>query len=133
MGYWKNLNWRKSVRLQTFWKGIIFDKNDTRYKIKLPVIEFHDIIPDNFENCKWRFNSLKKKLVNNEHKMLRKVLQINSFNTSKNELIKIFRGFRVFECALWQKTKTRKCRKSTESFLNQKAPSVNGLPLLENC
>ena len=58
---------------------------------------------------------------------------INRLNTSKNELLKIFRGFRVFEYALWQKTKTRKCRKSTESFLNQKAPSVNALPLLQNC
>ena len=40
--------------------------------------------------------------------------QINRINTSKNELLKIFRGFRVFEYALWQKTKTRKCRKSIE-------------------
>ena len=31
----------------------------------------------------------------------------------------IFHGFRVFQYALWQKTKTRK-RKSTKSFLNQK-------------
>ena len=27
-------------------------------------------------------------------------------NTSKNELLRIFCGFRVFEYALWQKTKT---------------------------
>ena len=27
--------------------------------------------------------------------------QINSLNTSKNELMKIFRSFRVFEYALW--------------------------------
>ena len=27
--------------------------------------------------------------------------QINSLNTSKNELMEIFRGFRVFEYALW--------------------------------
>ena len=46
--------------------------------------------------------------------------------------MKIFRGFRVFEYALWQKTKTRKCRKSRESPRNKKAPSVNSLPLLEN-
>ena len=50
--------------------------------------------------------------------------QINSLNTLKNELVKIFRGFRVFEYALWQKTKTRKCRISTESFLNKKNPLV---------
>ena len=32
-----------------------------------------------------------------------------------------------------KKTKTRKRRKSTQSFLNQKALIVNGVPLLENC
>ena len=47
--------------------------------------------------------------------------------------MKVFCSFRVFECVLWQKTKTRKRRKLTESFLNQKALSVNGLLLLENC
>ena len=52
--------------------------------------------------------------------------------TLRNSNNKIFRGLRVFKYALWQKTKTRKCRKSTESFLNQKAPSANGLPLQEN-
>ena len=34
--------------------------------------------------------------------------------------MKIFRGFRVFEFALWQETETWKCRESTESFLNEK-------------
>ena len=48
--------------------------------------------------------------------------EINSLITSKNELIKIFRGFRVFEYGLWQKTKTRKCRKSIENFLNKQEP-----------
>ena len=51
--------------------------------------------------------------------------QTNSLSTLRNELMKIFRGFWVFEYALWQKTKTRKCRKSTESFLNQKTHIVN--------
>ena len=41
--------------------------------------------------------------------------------TSKSSKNKIFRGFRVFEYALWQKAKTRTCRKSPESFLNQKS------------
>ena len=55
--------------------------------------------------------------------------------TSKSSKNKIFRGFRVFQCALWQKTKTWKCRKSTESFLIPKSTqySVNLLSLLENC
>ena len=51
--------------------------------------------------------------------------QINSLVTSKNELIKIFRGFRVFEYGLWQKTKTRKCWKSIENFLNKQKPIAN--------
>ena len=59
--------------------------------------------------------------------------QINRLNIAKNELLKIFGGFQIFKHALWQKIKTRKCQESTESFLNQKAPSINALPLLENC
>ena len=50
---------------------------------------------------------------------------LNSLNTLRNELIKIFRGFLVFEYALWQKAKTQKVRKSPEKFLNQKPPIVN--------
>ena len=46
--------------------------------------------------------------------------KITSLNTSKNELLKIFRGFWVFKYDLWKKTKTRKRRKSTENFLNLK-------------
>ena len=38
--------------------------------------------------------------------------------TSKNKK-ETFRGFRVFEYALWYKTKTRNRRKLTESFLSQ--------------
>ena len=59
--------------------------------------------------------------------------QINRLNIAKNELLKIFGGFQIFKHALWQKMKTWKCQESTESFLNQKAPSINALPLLENC
>ena len=53
-----------------------------------------------------------------------KEILINMFGknlTSKSNKNKIFRRFRIFEYVLWQKTKTRKCRKSTESFLNQKS------------
>ena len=59
--------------------------------------------------------------------------QINRLNIAKNELLKIFGGFQIFKHALWQKMKTRKRQESTESFPNQKAPSINALPLLENC
>ena len=44
--------------------------------------------------------------------------------------MKFFRVFRLFEYSLWQKTKTWKCRKSIASFLNQKTPSSDALPLL---
>ena len=37
----------------------------------------------------------------------------------------MFPGFCVFEYALRQKTKSRKCWKSTNSFVNTKAPLVN--------
>ena len=70
-----------------------------------------------------RVKSLSHKMLNAQKSASN---QINSLNTSKNELIEIFRGFWVFEYALWQKTKTRKCWKSTESFPNKKKPTVNG-------
>ena len=38
---------------------------------------------------------------------------------------KTFRLFRVFEYGLWQKTKTWKHRKSTESFIKQRPPVAN--------
>ena len=50
--------------------------------------------------------------------------------TSKSSKNKIFRGFRVFVYGLWQKAKTRKCRKSTEK---KNIKGVNLLSLLENC
>ena len=55
--------------------------------------------------------------------------------TSKSSKNNIFRGFRVFQYALWQKAKTRKRRKSTESFLIPKSTqyNINLLSLLENC
>ena len=46
---------------------ISFDENENRYKVKFSFKEFHDIVPDNFENCKRRFNSLKRKNTNNEY------------------------------------------------------------------
>ena len=52
--------------------------------------------------------------------------QINRLNTSKNELLKVFHGFRVFEYVLWQKKKFRKSLKSIESFLNKNPLVVNG-------
>ena len=52
---------------QHFCEEISFDENENGHKVKLLFKEFHDIIPDNFENCKRRFNSLKKEFTNNEY------------------------------------------------------------------
>ena len=41
----------------------------------------------------------------------------------------IFRGFRVFEYGLWQKTKIRKRRKSTESFVKQRFRVAKNPPI----
>ena len=65
-----------------------------------------------FESCVLMMHTAQKSARN----------QRNSLNTSKNELMEIFRGFRVFEYALWQKTKTRKYWKLTATFLNKKHP-----------
>ena len=60
--------------------------------------------------------------------MLKKLLESDSPNTPKTELMKTFRGFRVFEYFLRQKIETRKCLKSTESFLNKKNTQCSQLP-----
>ena len=52
--------------------------------------------------------------------------QINGVDTSKNEFMEIFRGFHVSEYALWQKTKSQKCRKLTEHLLSKETPIANG-------
>ena len=57
----------KQFVYQHFCEEISFDENENGYKVKLPFKESHDIIPDNFENRKRRFNSLKKKFINNEY------------------------------------------------------------------
>ena len=51
--------------------------------------------------------------------------QINSLNTSKNEPMKIFRDFRVFEYALWQKTKTLEMPQVNRKLSKLKAPIAN--------
>ena len=69
-----------------------------------------DNLEKHFESCALNAQNAYKSAPN----------QINSLNTLKNELMKIFCGFQAFEYALWQETKPRKHWKSTESFLNQK-------------
>ena len=42
-------------------ENITFNKNTSRYKVGLPFQEYHDILSDNYFNCKKRFNSLSKR------------------------------------------------------------------------
>ena len=81
-----------------------------------------DSFEQHFESCVLNAQNAKKSARN----------QI-SLKTLKNELLKIFRGFRLFEYSLWQKTKTLVAPKINRKLSKQKASSANALPLLENC
>ena len=79
------------------------------------MLGFVDNFEQHFESC----------FLNTKNPFKRALNKISCLITPKNEVIKIFRGFRVFEYALWQETKTRKRRKSTKGVLNQKTLIVN--------
>ena len=59
------------------------------------MLGFVDNFEQHFESC----------VLKTQNPLERALNQINGLNTSKNYLMKIFHGFRVFEYALWQKTK----------------------------
>ena len=82
--------------------------NNKKSYFQTSMLGFVDNFEQHFESC----------VLNTQNPLKRALNKINDLNTSKNELMKIFHGFRVFEYALWLKNETRKCRKSTESFLN---------------
>ena len=67
------------------------------------------------ENFKQYFESY---VLNTQNTFKGALNKVNGLITSKNSVIKIVRGFRVFEYALWQETETQKCRKSTKGVLN---------------
>ena len=69
------------------------------------------------ENFKQYFESY---VLNTQNTFKGALNKVNGLITSKNSVIKIVRGFRVFEYALWQVAKTQKCVKSTKGVLNQK-------------
>ena len=75
-------------------------------------VTFVDNLEQYFESCVLNSQNLCKGALN----------KVNGLITSKNQVIKIFRGFRVFEQALQQETKTPK---STKGVLNQKILIVN--------
>ena len=75
-----------------------------------------------FDNCEQHFESY---VLDTQNPLKGALNKLNGLNTSKNQLVKFFLGFRDFEYALRQKTKTWKRR--------EKAATVNDLMLLENC
>ena len=56
--------------------------------------------------------------------------QINRLNTSKNEHFPCFPGFRICSMA---KTENPETTEINRKLSKSKAPSVNAVPLLENC
>ena len=88
--------------------------NQQKSLFQASMVSFVDIFEQNFENCLLTTQNASKNAWN----------QINGLYTSKNQFMRIFRGFQVFEYALWQKPKTQKWWKSTESFLNKNTTTV---------
>ena len=92
------------------------------YLFQGSMLSFVDNFEQHFESCVLITQNPLKIALN----------KINGLNTSKIQLIKIFRGFRVFEYALQQNTKTWKRRKSSKSPLNQKTSIVNSYHQLKS-
>ena len=59
--------------------------------------------------------------------------QINSLSTSRNEPMKIFRGFWIFEYALWQKNPKPGNAGSQQKAFQIENTNCQWLQLLENC
>ena len=102
--------------LPIWYLSTIFGFNNQRsYLFQGSMLNFVDNFEQHFESC----------VLITQNPLKIALSKINGLNTSKIQLIKIFRGFRGFEYALQQNTKTRKCRKSSKSPLNQKTAIVN--------
>ena len=70
-----------------------FGFNYKKSYIQASMLRFVDNFKQYFESC----------VLNTQNPLKRALNKVNGLNTLKNELIKIFSGFRVFEYALWQK------------------------------
>ena len=46
-------------------ENITFNENASRYDVGLPFKEYHEVLSDNYFNCKKRFNSLSKRFEGN--------------------------------------------------------------------
>ena len=70
-----------------------FGFNNQKSHFKAIIVNAHDNFEQHFGNCVLNVQNAQKSAQN----------QINSLSYSRNELIKIFRGFHVFKYALWRK------------------------------
>ena len=114
---------KTAKKLPIWYLSTIFGFNNQKsYLFQGSMLSFVDNFEQHFESCVLITQNPLKIALN----------KINGLNTSKIQLIKIFRGFRVFEYALQQNTKTRKRRKSSKSPLNQKTLIVSSYHQLKS-
>ena len=111
---------KTAKKLPIWYLSTIFGFNNQKsYLFQGSMLSFVDNFEQHFESCVLITQNPLKIALN----------KINGLNTSKIQLIKIFRGFRVFEYALQQNTKTRKHQKSSKS---QKTPISNSYHQLKS-
>ena len=114
---------KTAKKLPIWYLSTIFGFNNQKsYLFQDSMLSFLDNFEQYFESC----------VLNTQNPLKIALIKINGLNTSKIQLTKIFRGFRVFEYALQQNMKNWERRKSSKSPLNQKTPIVNSYHLLKS-
>ena len=114
---------KTAKKLPIWYISTIFGFNNQKsYLFQGSILSFVDNFEQHFESCALITQNPLKIALN----------KINCLNTSKIQLIEIFRGFRVFEYVLQQNSKTQKRQKSSKSPLNQKTPIVNSYHQLKS-
>ena len=99
---WKGQNYTESF---LNWKHPLLTVAITRNCLKQPICYLRTILPlitkAIMVNVHWKLWATLCKLYSERTKCVEECSKSDSLHTSKNELMTIFRGFRVFEYALW--------------------------------
>ena len=80
------------------------------------MLGFVDNFEQHFESC----------VLNTQNRLKRALNKVNNLNTSKNELMKTFSGFRVFELCSMAKNENLERPKLHRKFSKLKTPIANG-------
>ena len=80
------------------------------------MLGFVDNFEQHFENC----------VQNTQNPLKRALNKVDGLNTSKNQLIKIFRGFRVFEYCSMAKNENQEMPEIHRELSKLKTPIANG-------